>query len=198
MPEPSFQALFRIADRQAGYFTSAQALAAGYSRPNQSYHRKAGHWLRAGWGLYRLRDYPRDPDEPLARLTLWSRDRAGRPQAVVSHESALQRFDLSDVMPLHTHLTVPKRFRKTPPDGVILHKADLAPADHESRGPYRITTVQRTLIDVATATTSEEHLRAAVSEALRRGLARREGLERALHDLDTDAAGRLRRALEEA
>ena len=34
--------LFDVADRQAGYFTAAQAKEAGYSYSNQSYHRKQG------------------------------------------------------------------------------------------------------------------------------------------------------------
>lgn len=34
--------LFYVADRQAGYFTAAQAKEAGYSYPNQSHHRKQG------------------------------------------------------------------------------------------------------------------------------------------------------------
>jgi hypothetical protein len=98
--------LFELADRQAGYFTAAQARALGYDYPLQHYHKEQGHWLDVGWGLYRLRDYPQGNDEELVRLTLWSRDRQGRPQAVVSHETALRLYELSDLMPAKNHITV--------------------------------------------------------------------------------------------
>ena len=174
------QRLFSLADEQAGYFTAKQALAVGYSYPNQSYHRKQGHWQDAGWGLYRLRDYPASHHEPWVRLSLWSRTRAGEPQAVVSHESALSLHELSDVMPAKTHLTVPQSFRKTPPKGVVLHKAVLGNEHIEQRQGFYITTVLRTLLDVAASSISPEHLEQASLEALERGLVRRSKFEEAV------------------
>ena len=50
--------LYDVAERHSGYFTVAQALDAGYSRASQSYHHKAGNWLRDGWGIYRLAHLP--------------------------------------------------------------------------------------------------------------------------------------------
>lgn len=63
---------FVIADRQAGFFSLAQAQDAGYSDASQSYHRKQGHWLDEGWSIYRLRNYPATSDEELVRLMLRS------------------------------------------------------------------------------------------------------------------------------
>lgn len=172
--------LYDVAERQAGYFTASQAREAGYSHASQSYHHKAGHWLRDGWGIYRLAHFPHVAGEDLVRLMLWSRDRAGVMHAVVSHESALQVHELSDVLPHETHVIVPKRFRKKPPDGVVLHRADLAEGDVRERDGYRVTTPLRTLLDVAASPLSLEHLEAATSEALERGLVRRRALEEAL------------------
>ena len=172
--------LFDIIDRQAGYFTAGQAKKAGYSYPNQSYHRKQGHWLDQGWGIFRLRDYPRSEYEPYVRLCLWSRAKTGEPQAVVSHDTALALHELSDVMPAKTHLSVPKGFRKVPPKGVVLHKSQLAAGDSEPRHGFRVTTPLRTLLDVAASPTSPEHLAGAVREALERGLVRRGKLLEAL------------------
>lgn len=101
--------LYAIAEGQAGYFTAAQALEVGYSYPAQAYHHKAGHWLRDGWGVYRLAHFPSTPREELVRLRLWNRDRSGANQAVASHETALELYDLSDVMPTDIHLTIPKQ-----------------------------------------------------------------------------------------
>lgn len=144
--------LYEIAERQSGYFTAAQALEVGYSYAAQHYHHKTGNWLRDGWGIYRLARFPYAPGEQLVRLMLWSRDRAGVTQATVSHETALQAYDLSDVLPADTHLTVPNDFRKHPPDGVVLHHANLPKGDLRERDGYRITTPLRTLLDVAAST----------------------------------------------
>lgn len=179
--------LYDVAERQAGYFTASQAREAGYSHASQSYHHKAGHWLRDGWGIYRLAHFPRVAGEDFVRLMLWSRDRAGVTHAVVSHASALAAYELSDALPRETHVTVPKRFRKEPPDGVVLHRADLAQDDVRERDGFRVTTPLRTLLDVAASPLSLEHLEAATSEALERGLVRRRALEEALR-LASDVA----------
>ena len=74
---------YDVAERQARCFTASQALEAGYSHASQSYHHKAGNWLRDGWGIYRLAHFPHVAGEDFVRLMLWSRDRAG----------VMQRFD---------------------------------------------------------------------------------------------------------
>ena len=172
--------LYAIAEGQAGYFTAAQALELGFSYPAQAYHYKAGHWLRAGWGVYRLAHFPNLPREELVRLRLWSRDRSGASQAVASHETALEVYDLSDVLPADIHLTVPLSFRKEPPAGVVLHRANLAKSDVRERDGAAVTTPLRTLLDVAASPLSPEHLEVATLEALSRGLVRRNALDEAL------------------
>ena len=174
--------LYAMAERQAGYFTAGQACEAGYSYAAQAYHHKAGHWLRDGWGIYRLARFPSSPHEEFVRLRLWSRDRSGESRAVVSHESALELYELSDVLPAEVHLTVPKGFRKTPPDGVALYRADLAPGDVREWEGLAVTEPLRTLLDVAASTLSPEHLEAATLEALDRGLVRRAALAKAIRE----------------
>ncbi|MFO8149542.1 MAG: hypothetical protein R6T93_04565 [Trueperaceae bacterium] len=182
--------LYDVAERQAGYFTASQAREAGYSHASHSYHHKAGHWLRDGWGVYRLAHFPHVAGEDFVRWMLWSRDRAGVMHAVVSHESALQVHELSGVLPHETHVIVPKRFRKKPPDGVVLHRADLAEGDVRERDGYRVTTPLRTLLDVAASLPRLEHLEAATSEALARGLVRRSALVEAMRGVSDEARER--------
>lgn len=189
------QHLFALADAQAGYFTPKQALVAGYSRRLQHHYRASGAWLRPERGLYRLRDYPASDDEQLARLTLWSRDQQDEPQAVVSFDTALRVYDLSDLVPERVHLTVPSTFRKTPPPGVVLHKTPLEPGDVKTRTAYRITTPLRTLLDIAASDLSPEHLHAATRQALERGLVRRRALTERLGALTPHARARLDAAL---
>ena len=170
------QRLYEIADAQGGYFTAAQAVSAGYAYSQQHFHRNSGAWLTVGRGLFRLRAYPDGDREDLIRWSLWSHNRAGVPQAVVSHESALTVHGLSDVMPANIHLTVPSTFRKRVPPGCVLHQDHLKPGDWEERLGYRVTTPLRTLVDGAEGTLSQEHLDRAVQDDLALGLVQRQAL----------------------
>ena len=174
------QQLFEAADTQAGYFTAAQALEAGFSYRAQHHHKAQGRWLDKGYGIFRLRDYPWGENEELARLTLWSRTKQGAPQAVVSHETALRLYELSDLMPSRVHLTVPTGFRKAAPSGVVLHKTEVRPGETERREGFRVTWPLRTLLDAAASPLSPEHLEQATLEALQRGLVRPDQLCEAL------------------
>jgi len=178
-PQENAQRLYQIAASQGGYFSASQASEAGYTYRQQHYHRSRGNWLLIDRGIFRLRDFPPGEREDLIRWSLWSRDQKGTPQAVVSHETALTVHDLSDVMPERVHLTVPKGFRKRVPVGCVLHAASLAEEEIEPRLGYSVTTPLRTLLDVADSALSQEHLNAAVREALERGLVRRAVLQSA-------------------
>ena len=94
-PQQNARRLYEIASAQGGYFTSAQALDSGYSYFQQHYHTQRGTWLRIARGIYQLRDYPPAGREDLIRLTLWSHNQKGEPQAVVSHETALSIHEVN-------------------------------------------------------------------------------------------------------
>lgn len=163
------QRLFELADAQAGYFTAQQALEVGYSYPIQHYHQRVGHWQRAGHGLYRLAAYPITEHEQLAQLTLWSRNRAGEAQAVVSHDTALSLHAVSDLLPEQLHLTVPPGFRKRPPAGVVLHVGTFRPEEVEARHGFQVTTLERTLLDLAQEGRHTDLLEQAVEVAAAQG-----------------------------
>ncbi len=165
---PDFEALFGTASGQAGYFTAAQARAAGYSWPLLSYHAGRGRFVRVANGLYRLRDYPSSPREDV--VAAWLRL---APDAVVSHESALELLGLSDVVPGSVHLTVPRgRRRLVRQPGVTVHTTTrpLGAADVVTREGVRVTAPERTVVDVAEAGVAPEQVVAAVREGLGRGL----------------------------
>lgn len=166
----SIRTLNAIAVAQGGYFTAKQAASAGYGYAHLIYHLKAGNFERAGHGLYRIVTIPLAEHDDLIRLCLWSRDRQDVPAAAVSHASALFLHQLSDLLPSRTHLIVPPGFRKHPPNGCVLHKAALSPADFEQREGFAVTTPLRTLLDCATdSSVSEEQLYKAVEDATGRG-----------------------------
>lgn len=191
-PQRNAQRLYQIAEAQGGYFTAAQARQVGYAYSQQHYHVSRGNWLRVGHGLYRLHEFPPGEREDLIRWSLWSRNRQGLPQAVVSHDTALAVHGLSDVMSARVHLTVPKGFRKEAPPGCVLHKTRLTPDEIELQSGFRVTTPLRTLCDVAASPLSQEHLNRATYEALERGLVRRRCLE------DAPCTPEARRRLDQA
>lgn len=187
------RSLRTTAQEQGGYFTAKQAKVSGYDYPHLEYHLSTGAFERVEHGLYRLADMPTAENEDLIRLSLWSRNRADEPQAVVSHESALVLHDLTELLPNEIHLTVPQGFRKEAPPGCVLHKAVLAAGDIEERIGFRATTPLRTLLDVAAGTISQEQLERAVAEALERGVVRRSKLVAAIRR--SPGLHRLRHAL---
>ena len=103
-------------------------------------------------------------------------------KAYISHQTALALYDLSDINPAKLHMTLPKRFRRNSaiPKALVLHKADLAPADSEDIFGVRATTPLRTVSDlIAEGKTDRTILKQAITEALARGLVTRRQIERA-------------------
>lgn len=184
--------LHELAFSQAGYFTAAQAVDVGYTHQAQKYHVDSGNWLRVDRGLFRLPGWPSEPDDGYARWTLWSGG-----HGVVSHESALSVHGLSDANPAKVHLTVPVGFRATD-DAVVTHHGDVDSTEVDDRGAWRVTSVERTLLDVAAADASQEIVERAVSDALERDLTSRRRLLRRSAEAPDRAALRLERALARA
>jgi predicted transcriptional regulator of viral defense system len=171
--------LYAAAALQGGYFTAKQAAVAGYRKQHLNYHAQSGNFERVGRGLYRLPNLPASEHDDLIRWSLWSRGRDDRPQAVVSHETALRIHDLGDVLPEQVHLTVPPGFRKACPKGCVLHRARLGESDLEQHDGFQVTTPLRTLLDVAAAPVARNQVEKALLDALRRGLIRRSQIETA-------------------
>lgn len=178
--------LYDLAERQHGHFTTHQAEQLGYARSTLHHHHRRGTIERILWGVYRLRNYPPSDHEREAALTLWSADSDGVPQAVMSHQTALAHFELSDAMPYKIHLTVPKGFRKRAPDDVVLHKAELEAGDIHEQDLLRYTTPLRTLRDLAGEHFPTELLLQALEEALERGLLRTREVDALEDDLGID------------
>lgn len=165
--------LFQIADSQQGYFTSQQARLCGFLLPHFPRYVAAGEWSKEQRGIYRLARYPVTECPELVLWSLWSRSKLGEIQGTWSHETALDIYELSDVMPSKMHMTVPKRFRKSSPlpPVLVLYFTDLDDTDVRWQQGYRVTTPLRTLADIVIeATLSEDLIVQALTEALRRGL----------------------------
>jgi predicted transcriptional regulator of viral defense system len=185
--------LYEFAASQGGYFTASQARAAGYPKQLQHYHATRGNWVREDRGIYRLWEWPQNSFDDLIQWTLWSGG-----AAVVSHESAMAVHDISDLMPSRIHLTVPPGFRKQPPAGIVLYRGRLTQHEVEQRDWFRVTTPLRTLMDIARAGVSIEHIARGIQEAARKGFLADRHIETAIEALEEPAAERLHHALMEA
>lgn len=183
------RALHAVAFAQAGYFTAAQAKTVGYSYQAQKYHVDHGNWMRVDRGLFRLPEWPSSPEDVYARWVTWSGGRA-----VISHDSALAVHGLSDLNPAKIHLTVPKGFRAKD-DAVVTHTAALTVDDIEQRGSFPVTTVERTLFDVAASPQSQEIVDQAVADAVRMELTTVRRLRHRAMDTEAQAALGIERAL---
>lgn len=167
--------LLEIASEHAGYFTAEQARACGYSKALLAHHAKQGNFVRVRRGLYRLAEFPSTRHEEVMAAWLATGGRA----AVISHDSALDLFDLSDVIPGSIHITIPRRERwRRAPNGVTFHTTE-SPVPHEQfevREGIQVTSAARSIVDSAASSLGEDQIRMAVTSALERGLTTREEL----------------------
>lgn len=165
--------LLQAAKAQQGYFTSKQAIAAGYRMSNHPYHVKNGDWTREYRGIYRLASFPNSPDDHYMLWSLWSGNRTGNLQGVYSFETALNIYEVSDVMPAKIHMTVPQSFRRGSaiPDVLVLHKENLQEKDFREIKGFRVTTPLKTILNLLEDNEIEEKIiKQAVTEFYERGL----------------------------
>ncbi|MDQ3153680.1 MAG: type IV toxin-antitoxin system AbiEi family antitoxin domain-containing protein [Actinomycetota bacterium] len=185
--------LYRLAEEQAGYFSAGQALAAGMDRSTLRHHaRPGGRYERVRRGLYRLRHFPTSAHEHVVAAWLPLREA----EAVVSHESALELHELSDVIPLAVHLSLPRaqRGQRARP-GVRLHTFERPPSPSEVRTVHGLptATVERSIVDSLQAGTAPEQVELAARQAIERGLT----TPRRLRQAAAERSGRVRRFVEQ-
>jgi predicted transcriptional regulator of viral defense system len=175
-------ALEEIAARQFGVFTTAQALAAGYSRDEVHALLRTRRWIRRRRGVYSTADASARVAGDRRRVhllevaaALVSLDR----RVAVSHASAAAVHDL--VLPSRALAEV----RLTDPDnwragrGYRVSQAGLLAGERAGWGPFDVTTVPRTLVDCAREWTLIESV-IALDDALHRGLSDRGRLHEAV------------------
>jgi predicted transcriptional regulator of viral defense system len=166
---PDHRCIYLHAEAQHGYFTAAQARTCGFDGADLAYHTNTGKFTRVRRGIYRLRDYPPFYREHV--VIPWVE--LGIDRAVVSHQSALDLLELSDVIPSHIHLTVPRsmRYRTRRPD-VMIHTTTrtLGPNETTIREGIRITSPAVTIADAAEIGVGPEQIEMAVHQALERGI----------------------------
>ncbi|MDT0274677.1 type IV toxin-antitoxin system AbiEi family antitoxin domain-containing protein [Blastococcus goldschmidtiae] len=160
------------ADRQLGLFTALDARRAGYEHAEIRHLCSSGAWTRVRRGVYGRTDEVASArasgrqhalDSAAVLLDL------GRPEAAVSHTSALRLLGLPAsraLLPDTVRLTHPALWRRG--KGFVVNQAPLPPADVTHHGPLRLTTPPRTLVDCAREWPLEDAV-VAMDAALLRG-----------------------------
>jgi predicted transcriptional regulator of viral defense system len=170
MSDIDHDALYDVAEAQAGYFTAAQAVAAGMDRSTLAHHaRPGGRYERVRRGLYRLRHFPTSQHEHV--MAAWLPLRGSG--AVVSHVSALELYGLSDLIPDAVHVSVPRAKRgQRPRPGVHIHTVGppIGPGDVRSVDGVPVTSPERTIVDCLESGVQPDQVRLAIRQALDRGL----------------------------
>jgi predicted transcriptional regulator of viral defense system len=168
--KPDYNRLYNIVEEQGGYFTAAQARGVGFSWERLSNNVKSGKFQRVASGVYRLVQFPASAHEDL--IVTWL---TAGPNSTISHESALAFYELSDVLPAEVHVIVPRTASHRRAN-IRQHTNQLAPDEITRRDGLQVTTVARTIADVASRGLAEEQVCQAVQESLQRGLASQEEL----------------------
>ncbi len=165
--------LLATAAHQHGYFTSAQAAAAGISRRALTWRAEHGSAARAGYGLYRLPHWPAESNDDLYAL------QAIAPFGTFSHETALSLLGLSDIIPTAIHFTIPESSRLGPRAGIRLHRSRYhADQDRTLRDGLWVSTARRALLDSARIGSDPDQLIDAAQEARDRALLTTEDIAR--------------------
>lgn len=163
--------LYGIAEDQAGYFTAAQARAAGLHQVRLVQLAQQGDIERLSRGVYRFTRFPVSRLGHYMEAVLWPQVRRPDVAGVISHQSALSIHELSDVSPARVHVTLPTtvRIRREVPKGFAVHYADLAPAEVERVEGVPVTTPARSIRDAHAGHLGNDLVRQAIADGRRSG-----------------------------
>lgn len=121
------QELWEAALDQYGYVTTSDAARLGVPAVELRKLASRGKLAKVFTGVYRFPEFPVSFHDQFMEAVLWTRD----PLAVLSHETALDVRELSDVNPDVIHVTVPRRKnpirRRHTPASFVVHYEDLRP-----------------------------------------------------------------------
>jgi predicted transcriptional regulator of viral defense system len=167
MPGKWYAELFGIASDQYGYVTPHDATSIGAQDRVLVDMERHGHLHRVSRGLYRFRSFPPSPRNELMAATLWP-NRLG----VISHDSALDLWDLCDVNPAKIHVTVPKtaRVRRQVPPAYAVHIRSLGDSDITNVDGIPVVTPLQAILDGIERHLDDRLIRQAIDGAQQRGL----------------------------
>jgi predicted transcriptional regulator of viral defense system len=172
-------ALWDIAREHDGYFSVMEAEQAGVSRIAVAQIARRGRLEHIARGLYRFPQWPHTGREQYHEALLWPSAHRRLPYALVSHDSALELYGLTDLNPAVVHVTIPPglRIERTPPPHIRLHLDEVPLEDRSEYEGVPVVAVRRAIEDVA-ARYGVDLVHRATAEAYARRLLTAEDIKR--------------------
>jgi predicted transcriptional regulator of viral defense system len=187
MPGRNFKTLYEVAEDNYGFLTVEDARQVGIRPQRLAEMARRGSLRREGLGLYRLEPFPPHELDEYRKATLWPYSIEG----VLSHETALDLYELSDVNPAKIHITLPKHYRlrrrQTPP-AYRFHHEDIVASEITRHEGLPIVTPAKAIRQCHAAHLRRDLLRQALEDARQRGLVSRDAYQELMGELDFDAA----------
>ena len=171
--------LREVAAEQGGLFTARAAQEAGVPRILVVQLARRGRLTRVAQGLYRFPTWPSTDLQQYHEAVLWPHVHRDLEYALVSHDSALELYGLTQLNPGVVHVTLPPKTRisRKLPSWLRLHFAHIAPTDRTWERGVPIVSVARAIEDIAPAH-GIDIVHRAVSEARQKRLLREDELHR--------------------
>lgn len=180
-------ALRDLAAEHEGLFTAREAEQAGIARALVVQLAHRGRLDRVAQGLYRFPSWPTTPLQQFHEAVLWPRAHRELEYALVSHDSALELYNLTQLNPSVIHVTLPPKTRisRERPTWLRLHFEDVAEKDRVWEQGIPTVSVPRAIEDVA-PTHGADVIHRAVSEAREKRLLREDELQRLVKKFGSD------------
>jgi predicted transcriptional regulator of viral defense system len=121
----SREVLWQEAVDQHGYVSFAGAKELGLTRASIDMLLARGRLHRVASGVYRVPEVPATRFDPYMLAVLWT----GADEACLSHDTALDAYEVCDINPDRIHLTVHpgRRIRRAHGEGYVVHHEALSP-----------------------------------------------------------------------
>jgi predicted transcriptional regulator of viral defense system len=184
MPTGRFTDLAELAADQFGLVTLANAKDVGYDPNTVAKLAARGQLERLSRGVYRVPFLAGGEMAAYMAAALWPQGARG----VLTHETALDLWDVSDVNPAKLHVTVPKDHRpqRAIPKGYVIHREDLDPADVSAIAGVPVVKLAGAIRQAAAEHVGRDLLEQATRHGRERGLLSETEHERLVKDLDLD------------
>jgi predicted transcriptional regulator of viral defense system len=182
-----FVDLAELAADQFGLVTLQDALQVGYDPKTIVKLAERGQLERVSKGVYRVPFLPGGTMQTYLAAALWPQGTAG----VLSHATALDLWDVSDVNPTKIHITVPRAHRpqRMVPKAYVIHRKDLDPIEVTAIEGVPVVTLARAIRECASDHLGTDLLEQAVRHGRSRGLLSAGEHKRLIADLGLERVG---------
>jgi predicted transcriptional regulator of viral defense system len=166
MPGRVYNEIFDIAIDQHGFVTAHDAKEAGFDVRRLHDLKVRGQADQLDIGLYRLTAIPPTRFDQYMQAALWHHG-----LGVISHETALDLWDVCDINPAKLHVTIPfkPRLTRTPPALYVIHKAVLQDRERTVMEAVPIVTLEHAIRQCIGMHTRPDLLRQAIDNGRKVG-----------------------------